>query len=415
MFSISSGQQPDANATQVVVGEGVGTTADEALKDALRNAVRQVVGALVDAETMVRNDEVIDDKVLIYSDGFIKTYEEVPGSKKVQSGLHRLKIKATVERRNVIAKLKAANITVKEVDGKGLFAEVITKLDAEQSAEAMLRNELEGFPQSLLTVQVVGKPDLLSKNSEKAEVQFQFRIESDAKAYKALADRLTAKLDKIASSRGDFTSILKPEQIRLYDRERDSYFEASVLVPKRPGFLQEVMAGWMPKSFEGPVPSIQRLNGSQVTLAVTMQSTKAQDRLECRYYLLDKSVQPFLAEMAFRECTAKLSLMDGDELVATDRFPLRSVFPGNSHGVGNLIVPAGQHMGGDHFYLLNPDDSSYDPKQHAFLFWLAPGFVGRGTNQLAFSPALTISRKLSLSLDELRAVKEARCEIVSDK
>ena len=59
---------------QEVVAEGVGTTADEAIKDAFRNAVRQVVGAVVDAETLVKNDELIDDKVLTYSDGFIKGY-----------------------------------------------------------------------------------------------------------------------------------------------------------------------------------------------------------------------------------------------------------------------------------------------------------------------------------------------------
>jgi hypothetical protein len=43
--------------------QGSVSTADEALKDAFRNAVRQVVGAVVDADTLVKNDEVIDDKV----------------------------------------------------------------------------------------------------------------------------------------------------------------------------------------------------------------------------------------------------------------------------------------------------------------------------------------------------------------
>ena len=74
-----------------VMAEGTGTTPDEALKDAFRNAVRQVVGAVVDAETMVKNDELIDDKVLTYSDGFIKTYQEVPGSRKFEGGHHKVR------------------------------------------------------------------------------------------------------------------------------------------------------------------------------------------------------------------------------------------------------------------------------------------------------------------------------------
>lgn len=57
----------EASPSEAIVVEGVGMTPDEALKDAFRNAVRQVVGAVVDAETLVKNDEVINDKVLTYS------------------------------------------------------------------------------------------------------------------------------------------------------------------------------------------------------------------------------------------------------------------------------------------------------------------------------------------------------------
>ena len=73
-----------ASPRQQVIAEGAGGTSDEVLKDAFRSAVRQVVGAVVDAETLIKDDEVITDKVLTYSDGMIKTYEVV--SKKVRQG-----------------------------------------------------------------------------------------------------------------------------------------------------------------------------------------------------------------------------------------------------------------------------------------------------------------------------------------
>ena len=51
--AISQDKEKDAASkkekTQEIIAEGVGANAEEALKDAYRNAVRQVVGAVVDA------------------------------------------------------------------------------------------------------------------------------------------------------------------------------------------------------------------------------------------------------------------------------------------------------------------------------------------------------------------------------
>src|SRR5712692_9942416 len=70
-----AGEEPAAYRT--VVAEGVGQTAEDARKDAFRNAVRQAVGALIDAETLVQNDQVIKDEVLTYSNALVKSYKEV--------------------------------------------------------------------------------------------------------------------------------------------------------------------------------------------------------------------------------------------------------------------------------------------------------------------------------------------------
>ena len=75
-------------------------TADDSLKDAFRNAVQQVVGVLVDAETFVKNEEIISDKVLTYSNGFVSTYKEIERPH-LDGGNFRTKIKATVETRKL--------------------------------------------------------------------------------------------------------------------------------------------------------------------------------------------------------------------------------------------------------------------------------------------------------------------------
>ncbi len=186
----AKGREAAAGSTQSVVAEGVGTTPQEALKDAFRGAVRQVVGAVVDAGTLIENDEIIEDRVLTYGDGFIKNYEEVPKSRIASDGLHRVKIHAVVERRNVVEKLKAANVTLKKVDGKGLFAEAVTAMEAEGSAVEILKAKLEGFPETLLTATVVGKPELLEKTAERATIRVRIRVEPDAAAFKSFVERL---------------------------------------------------------------------------------------------------------------------------------------------------------------------------------------------------------------------------------
>ncbi len=206
----SPDDKPVSDSSAQVLAEGVGATSDEALKDAYRNAVRQVVGAVVDAETLLKNDEIIDDKVLTYSGGFIKTYVEVPGSKKVAGGLHRIKIKASVERRGVIAKLKAANVSLKQVDGKDLFAEVVTQLDAEKDAASILKKQFEGFPQSCITASIIDKPENAGQDAATATVKLTVKIEPDLIAYKAFTRQVIPLLEKIAKDKGEFTSTFKP-------------------------------------------------------------------------------------------------------------------------------------------------------------------------------------------------------------
>ena len=187
--------------SEAIVAEGVGTTPDEALKDAFRNAVRQVVGAVVGAETLIKDDQVIDDKVLTYSDGFIKRYEEVPGSKKSQNGLYRLKIQAAVERRSVVAKLKAANVTVKELDGKGMFAEVVTKLEGQSDAKALIAKAFEDYPANVMQAIVTGKPSVETIGG-KTTLAYECEMSVDIAKYDAFQKQTVELLRKVAQRRG---------------------------------------------------------------------------------------------------------------------------------------------------------------------------------------------------------------------
>ena len=61
----------------VVLARGVSINAEKALLNALRNAVQQVVGVVVDAETLVKNEKVVKDEILDFSNGFVEKFEKI--------------------------------------------------------------------------------------------------------------------------------------------------------------------------------------------------------------------------------------------------------------------------------------------------------------------------------------------------
>ena len=73
-------QAPSADAQpQVmdVVATGVGADPEQAKQNAFSAAIEQVVGVLVDAETIVKNDEVVRDEVLTFSRGYVNEFKEI--------------------------------------------------------------------------------------------------------------------------------------------------------------------------------------------------------------------------------------------------------------------------------------------------------------------------------------------------
>ncbi len=86
-----------AQKMEVVEATGVGSSEKSALKDAYRNAVSQVVNTLVEAETVIKNEELIEDNIIAVSGGFIESSEIIEPATKSEQGFYSVKIKATVK------------------------------------------------------------------------------------------------------------------------------------------------------------------------------------------------------------------------------------------------------------------------------------------------------------------------------
>ena len=394
------GFSQDKGKTQEVVGEGVGTSADLALKDAFRNAVRQVVGAYVDAETLVKNDELVEDKILTYSNGFIKTFSEIEGSKKVQGGIYRVKIKAVVETGSVIAKLKATNISIKEVDGKGLFAEVVSKMDSEKDAAALLKKSFEGFPRSCLKIEVKGEPKLLEKSDTKATVLIQIEVSVDPKAYKAFSSKLQTVLEKLVIEKklkGEF--LVKSEEQEYLGKVK--YFGVSR------GGIETHFKKWMPNVLNN---SGRKSDLNTIILALCTHSNDKADNLDFAYYSLDKSLKPILLASAFEILTGKLNLVDeNDESIVIDRFELKNSVEVPSFQ-GRLTAASGWLYGSNLNFLNGGYYKERDEKE-AEIFFISSVFFSAPNNVVYYKPILLINRKIELSLEELKKIKKAKVEI----
>lgn len=87
-FNVGSAQQVNIS--------GYGTTIDEAERDALRNAVEQAVGTMVDSTTLVKNNMLINDEIYTQSRGYITNYTIL--SKRLNAdGMYEIIINANVD------------------------------------------------------------------------------------------------------------------------------------------------------------------------------------------------------------------------------------------------------------------------------------------------------------------------------
>src|SRR5262245_43409919 len=114
LHSAASAQAADDRIV-VVVSRGVGESSDAAKKDALLNAVQQVVGLYVDAETLVENESIIRDKVLTFANADVKSQEVLHAAK--EGGLYRVTMKVGVVPNTLTRRLRDNAVSVRKIPG----------------------------------------------------------------------------------------------------------------------------------------------------------------------------------------------------------------------------------------------------------------------------------------------------------
>ena len=188
------------NALVEVFATGVGTTQDEAMKAANKAAIEQVVGTMVDAATLVENDELVEDRILTYSAALIAD-SKIVGTPKSADGLITVKVKATVKKTALRERLVAEKLVSVELDGESLWAQMVSAQDNLADAEAMIADVLAKHTACVVAEAVPGKTGKspLDLDPKTGEVVANVRVRIDPAKYGQFVRELHQKLAKIAS------------------------------------------------------------------------------------------------------------------------------------------------------------------------------------------------------------------------
>ncbi|MCK4947399.1 MAG: hypothetical protein KAS46_03385 [Candidatus Aureabacteria bacterium] len=118
-------------AVRGVGPDAVLSARDEAINRALRNAVEQAVGSLIDSETMVQNFQLLDDQVYSEVKGYVKSYEIVDDNNG-EGGIYQTRVKAVVLLGTLRKNLKAFNIVKEKLNKPRImivFSETVDGLE----------------------------------------------------------------------------------------------------------------------------------------------------------------------------------------------------------------------------------------------------------------------------------------------
>jgi hypothetical protein len=383
-------KQADAAQT-VVVAEGIGKDEKEALKAAFRDAVGRVVGTLVDAETLVKNDAVISEKILEFSGGFVKTYETIK-TEKTGEGLIKIQIKATVEKLQITGRLTDVKVAVRDVRGEDLLAEKMTKDEAKKNATELLAKLYTDLP-SLLKAEAKGQPQLTDTRDG---VYLDVMISVDEKRYGSFVKKAIGLLDKIA--------MVKDSTLVFGTSENGAVHYKPPAAPKGGGAKQFSTL---------PLLGQNTPKGYAIWLLTNIDRTGGQ--MQWNFYWVDADANESLKSI-IGEVKLNVRLNDGDgNAVIEDKSIL---YNANSQLNANLIsrkedteksFPKGHWMGWSYSHREYKVDK--EPRETVTLF-IAPLITQLDPIRAgAYMLSVPIRRKIKVKDDDLKKFKQVATEI----
>ena len=183
-----------------VMVTGIGITQEAAIKAANRAAVQQVVGTIVDATTLVENDELVEDKILTYSPGLVSELKII-GTPKTENGIVTLTAKAIVKKTAIQEKLTAAKIISLDLDSDSIFAQALSAQDNLADAEAMIKEVLGKHTSFIVAETIPGKNGKtpIDYDPKTGETFVNVKVHINMDKYRQFVKEILDKLGPIAA------------------------------------------------------------------------------------------------------------------------------------------------------------------------------------------------------------------------
>lgn len=203
LFAVSSllyAQQPEESKQVIANGLGAILAGDEvkarddALASALRNAVEQVVGTMIESDVLVENYQTVEDKIYTKTSGYVQKYDII-SSNKQSDNVFEITIRATVKMSDLRNDLQAIGVLISRkgkprtmvlIDERNITTNYHQLIADLNTTETTIMNEMMnlGFP----------FVDATQAKKNIARDMAQAAIQGDAAAAASIATRLGAEI-----------------------------------------------------------------------------------------------------------------------------------------------------------------------------------------------------------------------------
>ena len=183
--------------TKTVIVTGVGSDRDGAIRQGLRSAVEKAIGVYLKTESVVENFDLISDKILTHSRGYVRSYDIL--RERTEGGLIFLSISAEVIVKQLESTLIELQLYSKEIEGKSLFAEAATKIAESRSAMKLFQDLRTEYPRNAITV-TFGEPDIQTAATDIVTISIPYTIGWNEAFLAELVEILNESAHGIANS-----------------------------------------------------------------------------------------------------------------------------------------------------------------------------------------------------------------------
>ncbi|MBC8523198.1 hypothetical protein H8D29_04665, partial [PVC group bacterium] len=157
--SLAFAQSADPVTVEVT---GRGLTMVDARKDAIMNALRQVVGEYVESDTVIENEEIVTDTITAFTNSSDVKSEVLKRGFEEDKSIFVV-CKVTIVPAQIVGKIRDAALSAVNIDGEALAAELEANHDNIKLQKDTLHNLFSGLAPRLLIARIVdrnGKPIL---------------------------------------------------------------------------------------------------------------------------------------------------------------------------------------------------------------------------------------------------------------